>query len=106
MAYDATGNWMSLMSSIVGSEPRFRGTSTELQVANSDQSEVVQGVADWYWGIFSETYLPQLLEAENEAEFEERYTNMIEVFMAETNYAQAKANMETYFEKFPPIWND
>ena len=106
MEYDATGNWMSLMSSIVGSEPRFRGTSTELQVANSDQTDLVQGVADWYWGIFSETYLPQILEAEDEAEFEERFDAMIEVFMAETNYAQAKANMEAYFEEFPPVWND
>ncbi|MFW6261167.1 MAG: hypothetical protein ACOC6J_06245, partial [Spirochaetota bacterium] len=102
----ATGNWMSLMSSIAGSEPRFRGTSTELQVANSDQTDLVQGVADWYWGIFSETYLPQILEAGNEAEFEERFDAMMEVFMAETDYAQAKANMEAYFEEFPPVWND
>jgi hypothetical protein len=105
MAYDATANWMGLMSSIVASEPRFRGVSTQLQVANSDQSEVVQGVADWYWGIFPQSYLPQLLKSENEAQFESRFASLIEAFMLETNYAQAKANMEAYFEEFPPMWN-
>jgi hypothetical protein len=74
-------------------------------VAGGDTSTEIQ-VADWYWGIFSETYLPQILKADDEAEFEERFDAMMEVFMAETNYAQAKANMEAYFEQFPPIWDD
>lgn len=105
MEYDATANYMSLFSSIVASEPRFRGVSTQLQVANSDQSDVVQGVADWYWGIFPQSYLPQLLTSADEAQFEERFDALIESFMVETNYEQAKANMEAYFERFPPMWD-
>ena len=103
--YNMTSYWPGLMSSIVASDPRFLGVSTKLQVANSDQSEVVQGVADWYWGIFPQSYLPQLLKAQNADEFEERFQALMKAFESETNYAQAKKNMEAYFEKFPPIWD-
>lgn len=102
--YNINMNYMGLISSIVGSNPRFVGVSTKLNVANSDQSPVVQGVADWYWGIFPQTYLPQLLKSENESQFEERYKQLIDAFMRETNYAQAKANMVEYFKKFPPLF--
>ncbi len=104
-AYNETSNWMRLASSVVASNPRFLGVSTQLQVANSDQSEVVQAVADWYWGIFSQTYLPQILKAKTKAEFNDKYSQMINAFMRETNYTQAKANMEAYFDKFPPMFD-
>ena len=103
--YNMTSYWPGLMSSIVASDERFLGVSTKLQVANSDQSEVVQGVADWYWGIFPQSYLPQLLKAENAAEFEDRFKQLMNAFESETNYAEAKKNMEAYFKKFPPIWD-
>jgi ABC-type glycerol-3-phosphate transport system substrate-binding protein len=104
-AYNETSNYMRLASSVVASNPKFLGVSTQLQVANSDQSEVVQAVADWYWGIFSQTYLPQVLKAETKAEFNEKYDQMVDAFMRETNYKEAKANMEVYFEKFPPMFD-
>ncbi len=102
--YGQTGNYMALISSIVGSEPSNLPLGTKLQVANSDQSEVVQGVADWYWGIFPQTYLPQLLKAEDEAQFEERYAQMMDAFYRETSYEQAKANMVEYFKQYPPMY--
>ncbi len=102
--YNKVRNYMSLIGSIIGSDPKNIGVSTQLQVANSDQSETVQEVADWYWGIFSQTYLPQVLKAKDEAEFEEKYNLMIDAFMRETNYKDAKANMEAYFKKFPPMF--
>ena len=102
--YNKVGNYMNLISSVVASDPRFLGVSTKLQVANSDQSEIVTAVGDWYWGIFSQTYLPQILTAENEEQFEERYNNMIDAFMRETNYTEAKENMVKYFKKFPPLF--
>ena len=102
--YNLTPNYMELASSIVASNPRFLGVGTKLQVANSDQSDEVQEVADWYWGIFPQTYLPQLLKAETEAEFNDRYDQMIDAFMRETNYEEAKARMERYFEEYPPLY--
>ena len=102
--YNQTRNFMELSSSIVASNPRFMGVGTKLQVANSDQSEEVQEVADWYWGIFPQTYLPQLLKAQDEEQFEGRYTQMLDAFMRETNYETARARMESYFEEFPPLY--
>lgn len=102
--YNQTRNYMALISSIAASNPEFMGISTKLQAANSDQSELVQEVADWYWGIFPQTYLPQLLKAENEEQFEQRFAQMIDAFMRETNYEQARANMVEYFRKFPPLY--
>jgi putative aldouronate transport system substrate-binding protein len=103
--YNLTSYWPGLMSSVVASDERFLGVSTQLQVANSDQSEVVQGVADWYWGIFPQSYLPQLLKAESVEQFEERFEQLMKAFEVETNYSEAKKNMEAYFAKFPPIWD-
>jgi|GEM_PF-2359138 len=102
--YNETSNYMGLISSVVASNPKFLGVSTKLQVANSDQSEVVQKVADWYWGIFSQTYLPQVLTAENEEQFEERYEQMIDAFMRETEYEKARENMVKYFDQYPPMF--
>ncbi len=102
--YDKTGNYMSLISGIVGSEPSNLPLGTKLQVANSDQSKLVQGVADWYWGIFPQTYLPQLLKSKDKAQFEERYANMMDAFYRETSYDKAKENMVEYFKKYPPMY--
>ncbi len=102
--YNQTGNYMALISSIVGSEPSNLPVGTKLQVANSDQSELVQEVADWYWGIFPQTYLPQLLKSKDKAQFEERYAQMMDAFYRETSYERAKANMVEYFKQYPPMY--
>ena len=106
MEYNRVSNFMALFSGVVASDPRYLGVGTQLQTANSDQSELVQQVADWYWGIFPRSYLPQLLKAENEAQFNTRLDQLIEAFMRETEYADARENMVRYFDRFPPMWDN
>ncbi len=103
-AYNYISNPLGLLRSVAGSDPRFSGISSHLEAANSDNSEEVSAVSKWFWNIFLQTHLPQLLKAGDEAEFEERYEWILNAFMQETNYPIAKQRMVEYFQKFPPEW--
>ena len=103
-AYNYGPDSTALFRSIVASQPRFSGLPRHLEVANSDQSPEVSAVADWYWNIFFQTYLPQILKANDEDEFATLYQQTIDAFMSETNYPAAKKRMTEYFEKFPAEW--
>lgn len=98
-SYDAELDFDNVTRNLLGAN----GKNFDGRAANGDNSELVSNVENWYWGEFMSRELAKILQAEPGEGFEAAWEEVYNAFVTETNYGEAKAAMEIYFEKYPPV---
>jgi putative aldouronate transport system substrate-binding protein len=78
------------------------GFDTTGKYCYGDGSEIVNGVATYFWSKFVSDRIGALLSAKTKEEFDKAWDEQYDLFVTEGMYKEAQALMVEYYKKYPP----